>query len=136
MGLIFDTCILIQIERSNTLPPFHPNNSEESVYISAITASELLMGVHYADTEARRIKRSTFVESILAKIPILNFTKEIARVHAEISTYLSKQGKNIGAHDLIIAATAIAHDYTLLTANEKEFSRVPALKLAQHKVLA
>lgn len=129
MGLILDTCIFIQHERLGKNIDFNKWEKYGSAFISSITASELLVGVHYATDDAKRIKRSAFVEAILSEIPIIDFTIESARIHAEIYTFLSKKGNIIGAFDLLIAATAIAHGHTLLTSNEKEFSRIPGLKV-------
>lgn len=129
MGLIIDTCILIQAERAKGSIDFNQWQEYEDAYLSAITVSELLIGVHRASTEARRLKRSAFVESIINEIPVLNFTIEIARIHAELCAYLMEQGQLIGAHDLIIAATALAHDCVLLTNNHREFNRVPGLNV-------
>ena len=128
MGIMVDTCVFIHSERQqhiklNQLLP------EENVFISAITASELLMGIHLADSKARRMKRTAFVEAILASVPILDFSLEVARLHAELYAELTSKGKLIGAHDLIIAATALSHGYSLLTSNEKEFKRIPGLKV-------
>lgn len=129
MGLILDTCILIRAEKNNGVIDFPSINLNEEVYISAITASELLMGVHRADTEDRRIKRSAFVEAILKEVPIIDFTIESARMHAEIYASLAAKGELIGAHDLMIAATALSHGYAILTTNQQEFNRVPGLKV-------
>lgn len=58
---------------------------------------------------------------------MLDFTTETARVHADLFTTLSQQGQMIGAHDLIIAATALLHDGVVLITNAAEFARVPGL---------
>lgn len=87
------------------------------------------MGVHRADTEERRQRRSAFVEAVIAGVGVLDFTTAVARVHAAIYADLAKKGEMIGAHDLIIAATARFHDLAVLTDNVKEFSRVPGLRL-------
>ena len=67
------------------------------------------------------------MEAIISGISVLDFTIAAARVHAEIYAELAKKGQMIGAHDLIIAATARCHGLALLTDNVGEFSRVPAL---------
>ncbi|MBF0233678.1 MAG: type II toxin-antitoxin system VapC family toxin [Desulfamplus sp.] len=128
MGLILDTNVFIHSERSGDPIDFSKWKKYGDVYISVITMSELLVGVHYARDEAQKIRRSAFVESVLAKIPILGFNNEVARVHAGLFATLAKQGKMIGAHDLIIAATAIANNCAVLTENIKEFERVPGLE--------
>jgi tRNA(fMet)-specific endonuclease VapC len=99
------------------------------VFVSVITVSELLTGVHRADSEVRRARRSAFVEAIIGGITALDFTTEIARVHAELWSDLAVRGRPIGAHDLIIAATAVAYDLSLLTDNVDEFTRIPALNV-------
>jgi len=71
-----DTCIFIQQEKQGG--NFDLSQwGEDIIYISAITASELLVGVHRANNEARRIRRTVFVDAILAQMPILDFTLEI-----------------------------------------------------------
>ncbi len=131
MGLILDTCVLIRAEKKEGKFDFDKWESFEEVFISVITVSELLMGVARADTAARKLKRSAFVEAIIKEIPIIDFTTDIARIHAEIYANLAHHGKLIGAHDLMIAATAITHGHALLTANQQEFNRVPGLKVLE-----
>lgn len=82
------------------------------------------MGVHRPDNESRRARRSAFVEVIVGGLYVLDFTPEVARVHAELYADLTARGEMIGAHGLIIAATARFHDMSLLTDNVAEFSRV------------
>ncbi len=129
MGLVLDTCVLIRAEKQGSPVNFDKWQSYEEAFISVITVSELLIGVHRADTDARRLRRSAFVEAIINEIPIIDFTPEAARIHAEIYAYLANQGQLIGAHDLIIAATALAHGHALLTTNQQEFIRIPGLNL-------
>ena len=128
MGLMLDTNVFIHAERSGGLPEFSRWEHYGDVYISAITASELLVGVHYAANDAQRTRRSAFVEAVLARVPVLSFETEEARIHAGLFAALAKQGKMIGAHDLIIAATAIAHNCAVLTENIREFAKVPGLE--------
>ena len=128
MGLVLDTNVFIHAERADSPIDFLKWEKYGDVYISAITVSELLVGVHCADSDARQTRRSAFVESILAKLPVLEFHTEEARIHAGLFATLSKKGQLIGAHDLLIAATAIVHNCAVLTANTKEFERVPGLK--------
>ena len=97
--------------------------------MSVVTVSELLIGVHHANTEERRRSRLLFVESVIAGVDVLDFTLDCARLHAEISAQLKKSGRMIGAHDLMIAATACYHGLAILTDNVSEFSRVPGLRV-------
>ncbi len=129
MGLMVDTNVFIKFERSGKPFDFSSWVSSEKVYISVVTASELLMGVHRANTEERQQRRSTFVEAVISGVGVLEFTLATARIHAEIHAELAKQGQMIGAHDLMIAATARHHQLSLLTDNVQEFSRVAGLRL-------
>jgi predicted nucleic acid-binding protein len=58
---------------------------------------------------------------------VLSFDLDAARVHARIWAELARRGAMIGAHDLIIAATAVRHDLAVVTRNQREFSRVEGL---------
>ncbi|HTU89147.1 MAG TPA: type II toxin-antitoxin system VapC family toxin [Gemmataceae bacterium] len=127
MGMIVDTNVFIHFEKSGKAIDLSPWESSEKAYISVVTVSELLIGVHRANTEERKQLRSAFVETVISKIGVLDFTIDCARIHAEIYTELAKKGQLIGAHDLIIAATARYHDLSMLTDNVEEFSRVPHL---------
>lgn len=55
--------------------PGGPHHGDAAIRV--VTASELLVGVHRADTEARRQKRSAFVEAILSQIPVFDFTTQV-----------------------------------------------------------
>lgn len=103
--------------------------------IAAITVSELLAGVHLAKTTAIRVQRSVFVEGIIAKIPVLDFTEEVARCYGELYAHFikSKAKSSINAHDLQIAATCLAHGYVVLTSNVTDFKKVPGLNVVHPK---
>ena len=88
--------------------------------MSAITASELLVGVERANTAQRRARRGAFVENLLAVIPVLEFSMPVVRTHARIIAALPKS-VTAGAHDALIAATAVHHGYALLTRNVADF---------------
>ena len=129
MGMMVDTNVFISFEKSGKALDLSPWEPSERVYISVVTVSELLIGVHRADTEECRQHRSAFVEAVIAGIGVLDFTMNCARMHAEMYAELAKKGQLIGAHDLIIAATARYHDLSILTDNVEEFSRVPGLRV-------
>lgn len=127
MGLIIDTSVLILAEKNKI--NFAQWEQYGDVYLSTVTISELLVGVHRANSEDRRIKRSAFVEQIIKSISSLPFREEEARIHAGLLSTLLNKGNYIGAHDLIIAATAIANNHAVLTKNETDFNRVPGLEV-------
>lgn len=128
MGLLIDTSVFISIERSDEpLEGLFGRLADPQIYLSAISASELLHGVHRANDEQRRRKRELFVEAILGFVPILPVDLHVARAHSRVWADLSRRGEQIGGNDLWIAATALAHGHSVLTANVKEFQRVDNL---------
>lgn len=130
MAVLIDTGLLVDLERGVTNPDVEGALGEEDRAISVITVSELLHGAHRA-SGAQRTRRSAFVEHLLAGIRAIEITEQIARVHAEIWAQLAARGEVIGAHDLWIAATALAHGMGLATSNTREFTRVPGLRLIE-----
>ena len=129
MALILVSDVLIRHERTDSSETFVQYAEYGNAFISAITASELLLGVHLADSEGRRNRRRAFVEGLLKLLPVFEFTAGTARVHAEIHASLRQRGALIGAHDLIVAATAMEHGCAVMTGNHGEFSRVPGLEV-------
>lgn len=130
MALLIDTSIFIAMERSGgDLSDLVQELGDEPVALSAITASELLHGVHRADSAMRRSRREEFVEKILNTFPVIPFTLEMARIHSRLWADLQAKGVVIGAHDLLIAATALAQDRIVATGNPRHFGRIPGLKI-------
>ncbi len=131
MGVMFDSSVLIEAERKRIdLDARLAALGQQPVAISAVTVSELLHGVHRARGVTRKSKRERFVEWAIREIPVAAFGLLEARVHARLWANLLSRGQNIGAHDLMIAATAIALDYDLVTANLRDFDRVPDLRVS------
>ena len=62
-------------------------------------------------------------------VNIIPFDAAAARSAAGIRTKLEKRGVPIGPHDILIAASAMANNFTLVTHNQKEFKRVEGLKI-------
>lgn len=123
MGTLLDTSVLIALERARAGLDL---STVEPVGIAAITASELLHGVHRSPLQHRAV-REAFVEQVLRLLPIQPFDLKVARVHARTWADLTASGIAVGPHDLIIAATALALGWSVATYNIAEFRRVPGL---------
>lgn len=140
MGTLLDTTVFIELERAvRRLPPSSAMTEVaahlesqlspgEEVSIAAITASELLHGVHRAAPQ-HRARREAFVEAVLTGFPPLPFDQLTARAHARLWAELAGAGIDIGAHDRLVAATAITAGWRVGTANARHFERVPALDI-------
>jgi len=129
MGLVIDTSVLIAAEKGEV--DFSLWQSYGEAYISSITVTELLIGVHRANTEERKVKRSAFVEHVISKIANLAFGEGEARIYAQLLRNLLNQGVTLGVHDMLIGATAIARGYPVLTMNIVDFKRIPGLEVIE-----
>ena len=138
MGTLLDTTVFIDLERAvRSLPPGSAMaevsgrleeqlGPDDQVGIAAITASELLHGVHRASPE-HRPRREAFVEAVLAAFPPLPFGLLAARAHARIWAELAAAGQDVGAHDRLVAATAVTAGWRVGTANLRHFDRIAGL---------
>ena len=130
MAVLIDASILIEAERGRLdLEPHVKRHGDEEAFVSVVTASELLHGVHRTTQPDVRARRSAFVEGILERFPLLSVDLACARAHAQLWADLRQAGALIGPHDLWLAATCVAHGLTMVTANVREFARVPGLEL-------
>ena len=128
MAALIDTSILIEYERGRLDLQRHlAEERREVFYVSVVTASELLHGVHRVVQADVRARRSAFVEALLERFPLLSIDLPTARQHAQVWAELAAAGNIIGPNDLWLAATCLAHGLTIITANVREFARVPGL---------
>jgi tRNA(fMet)-specific endonuclease VapC len=127
MRYLLDTCVIsdfIKGEPGTTIklkrtPPIE-------IAISTITVMELRYGL--ALNPQRALKIAPVIADILAAVTILPFGTIEAEQAAQIRAILKSQGQPIGAYDLLIAATALRYKLTMVTANQREFERVPDLQ--------
>lgn len=130
MGAVIDSSVLIAAERGKLdFNRVLADYGDEPVAIATITASELLHGVHRAVEPSQRARREAFVERLLAELPLISFDLVVARVHARLSADLAAKGTPVGAHDLVIAATALALGYEVATRDDRSFPKIPGLKV-------
>jgi predicted nucleic acid-binding protein len=132
MGRVIDSSILIAAERGLlNLEDKLATDADEPIVIAAITASELLHGVHRAAKAAQRSRRQALVEHYLSWLSVIPFDLAIARIHADIWAKTAAKGTTIGAHDLLIGATALSLGFDIATRNVRDFSRIPGLNVIQ-----
>jgi len=124
---LLDTNILSDLVKHPTGKIFSKIQSigEEKVCTSVIVACELRFGAE--KNNSSRLKER--IALILDNINVLSLDPPVDNYYAEVRTYLERQGTPIGGNDLIIAVHALTLDLILVTANVKEFSRVPDLKI-------
>ncbi len=129
MVFMLDTNICIYIIKrkpSHVLDRFKKTEISE-ITISSITLSELLYGVSKSSKPEQNLMALT---QFVAPLEILPYGDEAAKYYGDLRAHLEKQGNPIGSLDMLIAAHALSISGTLVTNNEKEFNRVPNLKIA------
>ncbi|MFN5857648.1 MAG: type II toxin-antitoxin system VapC family toxin [Pseudanabaenaceae cyanobacterium] len=101
------------------------NVGEEKICTSIVVACELRFGA----LKSKSSRLSKQVEEILAVIPVLPLETSVDQTYALVRQHLEQAGTPIGPNDLLIASHALALNLTLITANKREFERVPDLDL-------
>jgi len=94
------------------------------IAIPAIVHAELYYGALKSSAKSKVLEA---LKTFLDPFEIIAFNSSCSLVYAEIRADLEKRGAVIGPNDLIIAATALAYNAVLVTANTKEFLRVKKL---------
>lgn len=96
------------------------------LYLSAITLGELRRGIALLDDPVRRQRLEGLNANILLRFggQVLPIDDHVARVWGDVSARLKRSGRVIGSLDEMIAATALAHDLTLVTRNTRHFEGV------------
>lgn len=129
MKFLLDTCTISDFVKGdvNTLRELksHPPHD---LAVSVISIMEIHYGLSNNPAQAKKITQ--IIEALLASIHKIEYSNQHALQTAKIRTHLRKLGTPIGSYDLLIAGTALQNNLTLVTANEKEFIRVPDLKVA------
>jgi tRNA(fMet)-specific endonuclease VapC len=127
MGLLIDSSVFIRAERDGHRDPAALVPTDQEVGFATITLSELIEGIYYATRPAIAERRRVFIEHAREVMPVFSFDPAIAEIHAGLRFKQRRAGLMIGAHDLIIAATAIGLGWDVLTFNADEFRQIEGL---------
>ena len=127
---LLDTCVCISMFRNEgrvreTLLKVGTKNC----YISEITIAELYFGLAKADDKKRKLADIREVQRLFRVIPAYPSFKE----YGEIRYSLERAGQRVDQFDLLIGATAMHHNMTLVTSNLKHFERMSGLKIENWK---
>jgi tRNA(fMet)-specific endonuclease VapC len=127
MGFLLDTNAISELVR-------HPKGrvaehirevGESNICTSIIVAAELRFGA----VRRASARLSAQLDAVLGTIAVLAFETPADFVYGELRARLERGGRPVGANDLLIAAHAVALGHTLVTDNEREFSRIHGLSV-------
>jgi len=110
VGSLIDTSVLAQASAVGELT--------DGWAVSVVTVGELETGVLIAPDDATRAHRLALLAAVLAEAPALPVDRHVAGRYGQLRASAGRQPTN----DLWIAATALAHDFTLVTADERQAS--------------
>jgi tRNA(fMet)-specific endonuclease VapC len=120
-----DTCIYALKGNASVLDRLL-SRSRADVAVSVITEAELRTG---AAKSSSPVKTSRLLENFLGPLAVVDFTSVDAAAYAQLRAKLERAGTPIGPLDTLIAAQAVSRKLVLVTNNEREFGRVPGLRL-------
>jgi tRNA(fMet)-specific endonuclease VapC len=129
--LILDTTFLVDAERSGA-DLDRVIRDEDDVAIAAVSVAELTVGVELAEGKTRQ-RRRQFLDGVLEVIPVIDYDLAVASAHAGLLVAVRRLGRPRGAHDLLIAATAVASDRVLVTADVTAFADLPGVSVQHHR---
>ena len=128
MKFMLDTNICIYLIKKK--PPEVLNtlkrHSPDDICISSITLCELEYGIQKS---SQPVRNKIALTEFLTPLEVFPFDDLAAREYGAIRTALEKRGEIIGSMDLLIASHALALNLTLVTNNDREFRRVPSLRI-------
>jgi tRNA(fMet)-specific endonuclease VapC len=104
---------------------------DEDIATCTLVHAEMFYGSAKSQTpEVSLAKQRTFLDRFVC----LDFDSAAAAVYGPMRARLEKQGTPIGAHDLLIAAIAVANSLILVTHNTREFSRIEGLRIEDWEI--
>lgn len=124
---LLDTNICVYIIRKRPEAVYRrlSGTAGRDVAISVVTAFELEIGA----LRAQGRQYSEAIRLFLGEFEVLPLEDAARASYGQLRTNLERRGEKIGAHDMLIAAHALALNATLVTNNEKEFKRITGLKI-------
>jgi tRNA(fMet)-specific endonuclease VapC len=127
--LSLDTNVLVEVVRGKALVVrerfFGALADERALVASLIVVHELYLGCELYRDPAGELAR---VQKVLSRTQIEPFDESDMVSAAKVRATLRRRGQTIGAYDALIAGQAIARDWTVVTANTREFARIDGLK--------
>jgi len=126
MSYLLDTCVISDFfkKQPSVLKRFKEASPEE-LHLSALTIMEIEFGLKLHAEREKKIR--PLWEELLTWITTLPYSKECAVATASIRADLKHRGLPVGAYDLLIGGTALAHNLIMVTSNRDEFDRMPGL---------
>ena len=126
-----NACICVLNNSSQQLVTRLQQHSPVDILLCSIVKAELMYGAYHSSRAADNLR---LLERFFKPFVSLPFDDACCAAYGRIRSDLARSGTPIGPNDLLIAATAIANDLALVTANTEEFSRVAGLSIENWEI--
>jgi tRNA(fMet)-specific endonuclease VapC len=133
MRYLLDTCAVSDFAQG--LPRILARikaTAPDELAASALTEMEVAYGLLLNPRLARRLQ--PVMDALFGSIRILPYDRKAAEETAKARIKLKRRGRPIGAYDVLIAGTALAHQLTLVTSNVREFEQVEGLRVEDWRI--
>ena len=126
MNYLIETCVFSEYRKKAPEPKvidWINGNADESLYLSVLTIGELEKGILRLPDSTRKTDLIEFLETLIIRFDqrVLNLDISVMRKLATLVSDLESKGRVLPIVDSLLAATAIAHDLTIVTRNEGDF---------------
>lgn len=130
---LLDTTVWIDLLRTNSQAIRRKlvAHSKSVVGLSVVTLCELQYGLDLRSLRHPHLREreQDFLSSIIAPFDVFPLSVDVVETYGKLRAGLEKAGASIGALDMLIAAQAVALGATLVTSNQREFKRVPGIRV-------
>lgn len=136
MGCLIDTNLWVAVERGKiSAADIHAITKQAPLFVSPVNLAEIRFGIELM-SDTKQKQRAMAMLRRLRRKPLLRITGETAEVYGVLAAKLMRTGRShdFRIQDLWLAAQAVQREFSLLTANAKDFRDVPDLKLVVVKV--
>ncbi len=127
-----NACIRILNDSSPPLIARLQQHDPSGIYLCAVVKAELLYGAYHSSHVADNLR---LLDRFFAPFVSLPFDDRCVMGYGRIRSDLAREGTMIGPYDLMIAATTMSHDLTLVTHNTKEFARIAGLQIEDWEII-
>ena len=121
-----NTCIAFLNQKNKSVVEKMSETKSSDIFLCRVIQAELYYGAYHSQKRESNLEK---LENFFNEVNILDFNDVVAQTYGQIRHDLASVGTPIGSNDLFIAATALAHNVTLVTNNEREFSRIESLNI-------
>jgi len=126
MYLLGTDIVIYNLKGNASVKTHLQNHVNDSVRISAVTLMELYYGAYKSQKVESNLAKIRTIENALDVIPV---DQEVPEIFGLLKSKLEKTGTPLDDFDLILAATALAHNLILVTNNERHFKRIDGLTI-------